>query len=523
MLQPRVFPFSSVALALPFTRLVQPQEMSLTFPRNTLSRLIAGLLAFALAALAVWQLETFRAGIARSAVDAGPTPATLYRQPDSDGPLVVVAHGFAGSRQLMEAISLTLARAGYQALAFDFEGHGRNPVPMGGDVNAISGTTQRLIDETLRVVEAGRAATGWSGPVALVGHSMASDVIVRAGLAMGDTGPLAAISMYSEAVTPVAPRTLLIVTGAWEPGLRPVALEALQEVTPGAEEGDTARAGEVIRRAIVAPRVEHASVLFSPTTLTAVRDWFDAFYGRASDEPPARTGGWIALLMAAILGGGWALSGLIPASAAAPDPVPRRIFWTAALLPALAAPLLATQVELQVLPVLVADYLALHLAIMGLLQLGLLRWGGVWTGLPAPVAVVALLLFGLGVFGLALDRYAASFVPTGLRLAVMAAIAVGTVPFMLADAVLTEGGRARLWRRLALRAAFLGSLVLAMVLDFERLMFLFIILPVIVLFYLVFGLMGRWTALRTGPASAGLALGVILAWSLAASFPLFRP
>ena len=57
--------------------------------------------------------------------------------------------------------------------------------------------------------------------------------------------------------------------------------------------------------------------------------------------------------------------------------------------------------------------------------------------------------------------------------------------------------------------------------DPERLMFLFIILPVLVLFFLVHGLMGRWIAQRCGPVSAGVGLGLCLAWALGVSFPLF--
>ena len=71
------------------------------------------------------------------------------------------------------------------------------------------------------------------------------------------------------------------------------------------------------------------------------------------------------------------------------------------------------------------------------------------------------------------------------------------------------------------RLAFLGSLGLAVALDFEGLFFLLIIAPVIVLFYVVFGLMGRWVAQRSGPVAAGLGLGLVLAWALGVSFPLF--
>ena len=85
----------------------------------------------------------------------GETPATLYM--DASAPPLrssIVSHGFAGSRQLMQAFSFHLARAGYRVLAFDALGHGRNPVPMAGDVTAIDGTTALLVAETRRVIEA---------------------------------------------------------------------------------------------------------------------------------------------------------------------------------------------------------------------------------------------------------------------------------------------------------------------------------------------------------------------------------
>jgi pimeloyl-ACP methyl ester carboxylesterase len=123
----------------------------------------------------IFLLERPRAGLEVSHLRAGQTPITVMQQPGADGPLVVIAHGFAGSRQLMAAWQLTLAQAGYVTASFDFEGHGRNPVPMSGDVTALDGTTQLLMAEIGRVTDAVLEATGAQPRVALLGHSMASD------------------------------------------------------------------------------------------------------------------------------------------------------------------------------------------------------------------------------------------------------------------------------------------------------------------------------------------------------------
>ncbi|WP_089905914.1 hypothetical protein [Loktanella fryxellensis] len=189
------------------------------------------------------------------------------------------------------------------------------------------------------------------------------------------------------------------------------------------------------------------------------------------------------------------------------------------LVPATLAPLCALLPLPDVLPVLVADYLMLHLLAFGVLQLALLR---VWRMTVGPMTWVAfgVLLAACAVFGFALDRYAANFWPTAGRAGIIAAMLIGALPFMVADAILTTGQSAR-WR-LCARTSFLVSLGIAVAFDFERLFFLLLIAPVMILFYIVFGTMGRVTALRAGPIASGLALGVVLAWALGVSFPMFQ-
>lgn len=476
--------------------------------------ILIGVLALGIIALSVLMLERGRAGLVITGLAVGETPATLYQQPASAGPLVVVAHGFAGSRQLMLAYSLTLAQSGYSVLAFDFEGHGRNPVPMSGDVDAIEGTTQRLVDETLRVLAAGRALPEVGPGVALLGHSMATDIIARAAIADGAVDAVVGISMFSQAVTAEQPARLLVISGQWEGMLRAAALTMVRLVDPAAVEGTTVTAGNVTRRVVVAPGVEHVGVLYSGTALRETRDWLDATFGRESTGPVVKPGLWILLLLTGIVVLFRPLAGLLPVGPARPV-VPVRRFWAAVLLPAVVVPLVAVFVYRPFLPVLVADYLMIHLALYGAVQLAILR---VW---PLPrvvsVAALALVVWGLAVFGLVIDRYAASFVPTVQRFGIIAALMVGTVPFMLADCMVAAGG----WRRLVARLMFLASLAAAAFMDLERLLFVLIILPVIGLFFLILGPLGRWVARQSGVGAAGLGLGVILAWALGVSFPLF--
>lgn len=490
-------------------------------------RLLAAVVGAVLCLFGVWNLESARSGLTIEALNVGTTPATVYRRNDVDAaPAIVIAHGFAGSRQLMEAYALTLAQTGYVAVSFDFEGHGRNPIPMSGDVTRVDGTTQLLMAEVDRVVDAVLALPAVDGRIALLGHSMASDIIVRNAIDDPRIAATVAISMFSEAVTATEPRNLLMISGEWESFLRENALLNVRLIDPQAEEGETIGnpAGDGGRRTVFAPNVEHVGVLYSPTAQREARDWLDAVFARTSTGPIAATGPSIVLLLSGIVILAWPLSRLLPRQEARPAVLPWRKFILAVGLPAVVTPLLLTLVETGFLPVLVADYLAVHLFVFGLLSLGLLAWSGVRLGRVAWWAALVLAAYGILVFGGALDRYVASFMPNTARLPIVAAIAVGTVPYMVADSLALSGGYAPLWRVLVARGAFLASLAAAVALDFERLFFLLIIIPVIVLFFVVFGLMGGWVGRRTmSPVASGIGLGLILAWSLGVSFPLFSP
>lgn len=493
-------------------------------------RRFIALLSLVIIALSVWQLEGDRKGLTISplAVEGG-TPATLFLRDNGDAaPVVIIAHGFAGSRQLMDPFALTLAQAGYVVASFDFEGHGRNPRPMSGDVSTIDGTTRLLMEETGRVARAALAHPRADGRLVYLGHSMASDIVVRQALEEPAANAVVAISMFSEAVTADEPRNLLVIAGEWETMLAEEAVKALRLADPQANAGDIVGdpAQETGRRAVIAPKVEHVGVLYSATALNAARDWLDASFGRTSIGPVAQRGSWIAALLLATVTIAWPLARWLPAGAGAmPSPLSTRRFLVVALAPALLVPLLLAPFEIRVLPVLVADYLALHLGLYGAMTLALLwHWGQLRGQFPARIwwIACAVAVFGIAVLGGVLDRYVASFLPHTGRMAVIAGLALGAVPFLLADGILTQGGKAQLWRVVMVRAAFLASLGLAVALNFEALFFLLIILPVIVLFFLLFGTMSGWVGRRTGlPAAGGIGLGLVLAWSLGVTFPMF--
>ncbi|NSX55647.1 alpha/beta fold hydrolase [Sulfitobacter sp. 1151] len=461
-------------------------------------------------------LEFARKDVVIRQFTLGQTPATEYATDTSDGPVVIVAHGFAGSQQMMQGYALPLARAGYRVVTFEFYGHGRHPIPMSGDVTSADGTTRLLVDQTRGMID---AMALQDQKIALIGHSMATDILVRAAETRSDIGPVVLLSAFSQVIDSDTPDTLLLVTGAWEPGLRGFAQEALQMVHTGASEGQTVTKGAITRRAVAAPFSEHVSVLHSRVARSETLKWLDQAYGRTSDV--------------AILPSGWAILGLLAGLVLIFRPIasmlPKRHHTSVTLspkklavilaTPAIVTPLIAIPLAPEFLPVLIADYLGLHLMVFGVIQLALLRLWGVTSGRIAPIGFCLLVLWCV-IFGAALDRYAANFWPIPQRLWIIAVLMIGAVPYMIADATLTA--QAGFLKRLCTRMAFLISLGIAVAFDFQGLFFLIMIAPVLVLFYIVFGTMGRDVAARSGALTSGLALGLMLAWALGVSFPLFQ-
>jgi pimeloyl-ACP methyl ester carboxylesterase len=329
--------------------------------------------AILLIVVSVGLLEFARRDVQISNFSVGQTPVTRYAKAEADGPVVVVAHGFAGSQQMMQGYALPLAKAGYRVFVFEFLGHGRNPVPMSGDVTSVDGTTRLLVNQTMQVID---AVAEKDGKVALLGHSMATDILVRVAQQRQDIGPVVLISAFSDAVTANIPADLLLIAGQWEPGLRAFAVKALQMVDPAADGGSTATKGEVTRRAFVAPFVEHVSVLQSRAGRAEAVAWLDRAYARTSDVAIPPTGWAILGVLAGLVLIFRRIAAHVPPARDRDSPVSARRMAVVVLLPAVLAPLIAVPLNPRFLPVLVADYLGLHLFVYGVLQLGLLAYWG---------------------------------------------------------------------------------------------------------------------------------------------------
>ena len=223
----------------------------------------------------------------------------LYLAPAGakDAPGVLVAHGFAGSKQLMLAYGYTLAHAGYAVLLWDFGGHGANGAPLERET-----TLQRNIDAAYAALLEQPEVDGQR--LALVGHSMGSGAVMTAGiLDPGRYAAVVAISPTGAQVTPETPRNLLLQAGSWE-GNFVANARGLLAAAGGASDD---LAGGQARRLIIVPNAEHISILFRGESHRATLDWLDGTFGRLSTGSYtdrrifwylAHLAGWLLLLIA---------------------------------------------------------------------------------------------------------------------------------------------------------------------------------------------------------------------------------
>jgi hypothetical protein len=496
------------------------------------------LVAAAAIGLALTMLVRAQAGLVIERTVVGSAPAMIYRlEGGRPAPVVVVAHGFAGSQPLMAAFATTFARNGFVAITFDFPGHGRHPQPLPGSGAREGGTTRALVDETVRVLAFAR--TLGDGRLALLGHSMASDVVIRAAQGAPDVAATIAVSMFSRTATATSPRNLLVIAGEWEGRLKAEALRVVGLASAPEPPREGVTYGDVnlgtARRAAFSAGVEHIGVLFSPSSMDEALRWLDASFGlpTRSARYVDHRGPWVVLLLTGFVLLAWPLSRLLPPVADPPAGagLSGRWLWPFLVGPAVLTPLILRVVPTRFLPVLVADYVAAHFACYGLLTaLGLLLVRARRNSAARPVrvrraaligAALATTLYALVGLGSIIDAWVASFVPAPGRMPILLAMLAGTLPFFLADEWLTRGAGAARWANPASKLAFLLSLALAVGLDPGRLFFLVIIVPAIVVLFLIYGMLSAWVYRRTGhPAVGALASAVAFAWALAVTFPL---
>ena len=491
---------------------------------------IMAVAGFVLVLLSVWQIGAAARGLEMTRLRATDPPLVIISPagtPAGERPVVLVAHGLAGSTVIMHGFGLTLAHAGYTAVLWDFDGHGANPhrVPADEDENRLLSRAEAAL------AEATARGYGDPGQVAILGHSMGTGAALAFGQEHPDTAATVAVSPVGVEVTPALPRNLLLMAGALEPRFVANAEARLAEAggAGGSPQAGTARALRII------PGVEHISILFSPTAHAAARDWLDGTFGPqpgAQDYVDRRVLWYgLGVVGALLLGGGLGASLASEVTAPAGGVRPLRPGWWR--LAALAGGGLGATLILwlvgqagtnlrSLMGMNVGGYLLLWFGLAGLLGL-LLLWQSplppsrraLGWGLAGGLLAFAVLWLGVGL----LAQWVWLpwlLIPVRLVLWPLGTLLLLAWFLVAGETVRGAGPGGRLGWWLAHALVLVGSLYLALTLNPE-LGFLFLLLP---LFPVVLGLHALAAAPHRGAWPFALSGALFVSWLLLAVFPL---
>lgn len=481
--------------------------------------LVAAIILIAVSWLGVFKA---RSGLVVRSLKANDIPMVFMAPKNTDQvPGVLIAHGFAGSKQLMLGYGHTFAQAGYASLLWDFSGHGGNPAPLNME------TLQPDLDvayQTLREqpeVDPER--------LAILGHSMGSSAVMTASIEKRDRfDATIAVSPTRADVTSDRPANLQLQAGSGEGQFVEGAKKLLQ--TAGGENQNLTEGKG--RSLIVVPNVEHITILFSDISHQSALKWLNQTFNQFNRSSYVdRRMGWYGLHL---MGGLMAIAAVVPVFT---NPtIPRQsipnpwLNWGGLLASPFAAiagmTLISRGLELENLGGLkVGGALGIWFLLSGMAWLMVQRQWPLSFRRIDQVSTFNTLGLGLLVFCLLWFAFGAMaqvvwlqwwLIPARLKL--WPILSLACFPWFLASGFAQQGigtGKRILWW-LGQNMVLIGGLILT-ISFLPQLGFIFLLLPI---FPIVFGILSFVAAQVKDVWSYGIGSALFFGWTLAAAFPL---
>ncbi|MBD1937274.1 alpha/beta hydrolase [Microcoleus sp. FACHB-68] len=485
------------------------------------------LVSLVLIVLSWWGIAAARNGLIVRSLEREGVPL-LYMAPQEaqKAPAVLVAHGYAGSKQSMLGYAHVLAHSGYAVMLWDFVGHAANPAsfPASLPVSLEHGSLQRDLD----IAAAALVEQPEVDParLALLGHLMGGGAVMRAGIAnVNRFAATVAISPTSANVTPAAPRNLQLQAGSWEGRF----VENTQWMLRAAG-GENPNFAQARARSLqIIPNVAHITILFSNASHQAAKTWLNAAFNLPNtDNYTDRRMIWYALHLGAWL---LLLSAISPILADPTFAARARVrplkSWGGLLLAPVAAIGVLTLASRTNSPENLEGLLVVGgLLVGGAVALWFLVGGVVWLTflgrLPRPTLRNALL--GVALFALLWVAFGAMaqvvwlqwwLIPARLKL--WPVLSLACFPWFLAAGLSQQdagvGNRILWW--LGQSVALVGGFFLTCYLV--QLGFMFLLLPV---FPVIIAILSLAAAQVNEAWSYGIGSALFFGWILAAGFPL---
>jgi len=470
--------------------------------------------ALLLIALSWWGVVSARTGLVMHSLERGGVPLLCVAPKNAKKvPGVLIAHGYAGSKQLMLGYAHVLAHGGYAVMLWDFAGHAANKAAL--EEFSLQQDLDTAYAALIEQPEVDRTR------LALLGHSMGSGAVMSAGIRdVNRFAATVAISPTGAQVTQNAPQNLQLQVGSWEGGFVKNAQRLL--ATAGGENKNLAQGKG--RSLVIIPNAEHITILFRNASHQAALKWLNATFGMSStsnyvDRRMIWYGlhlvGWLILLGAAVpLLAKPATEGWVRVH-------PFQRLGGLLLSPFVAGGtllLLRRVVEIQSLGGLqVGAAVGIWFFVAGMVWLGVLFRLPRPTGRAIGIGMVLFLVFWIA-FGAMAQVVWLQWLLIPTRLIFWPVLSLACFPWFLASGIAQQGSglflRVALWLWQSL--VLLGGFILLYYLVPE-LGFIFLLLPV---FPPLIAILSFAAALLDQVWSYALGSALFFGWMIAAAFPL---
>jgi esterase/lipase len=424
----------------------------------------------------------------------------------------IISHGFAGSKEMMRQIAYDIANAGSNAVLFDFIGHGSNPHKLINQPTKITGTTQQLVNQLSDIIKFIYEKFGNEICISLVGHSMASDIVIRTS-ANKKIKSVVAISPYSNVITQDFPKDLLLISGQFENHLRSHALQMVKTFKPEAKENAEYADEKIRRKASFIENTGHVSVIYSPQTTRIIIDWLKLEnYERSFWKTQIV---WVVIGITFIVFGMSRLnSNLVPQNIS--DIKDKRALLK--LLLATIFPISSGLIEINLLPIYGFDRIAIYFGLIGLFAY-LFSFNYQITKIKTDLLLWLKLILCFGLLCFLINRYIGSFILSENRITAFITLILPMTLFCLVIEKLIV--TSSIWISILLRALPIVGFSILLILFPEEYGLMFTTVIIYILYFIVFGYIGRHQRKKIGHLKVGLAHGMFLSFAFAATNPIF--
>ncbi len=425
---------------------------------------------------------------------------------------IIIGHGFAGSKEMMRQIAYDVASAGSNAVLFDFIGHGLNQYKLVNQPTEITGTTQQLVNQLSDIIKFIYEKFGNEINISLIGHSMASDIVIRAS-ADKRINSVIAISPYSTGITQDFPKDLLLISGQFENHLRLHALQMLETFKPEAKENTEYADGKIRRKSSYIQNTGHVSVIYAPQTTRIINDWLklDNYH-----RPFWKTQmGWI------IIGITFIVIGMSRLNINLADQNILELNGKKAIGIVLSATffsILSGLIDVKILTIYGFERIAIYFGFIGLFAY-LFSFDYQIMKVKIDFLIWLKLILCFGVLCFLINRYVGSFNLTENRTYAFFTLALPVTLFCLILEKLIA--TSSIWVSISLRGLPIVGFSILLILFPEEYGLMFTTVLIYILYFLVFGYIGKHQRKKMGYFKVGITHGIFLSFAFAATNPIF--